>query len=107
MFGLDDSDDNDEPRDDAHERDRDELPWGYADSIDVDLDDAPGAPTRSKRVGPKTSLDESLPDGGPEVPDELEGCFSAFELNDERLVVYDCENPDGWVASTRQVEINR
>jgi hypothetical protein len=71
MFGFNnDNDENDEPREDAHEREQDELPWGYAESIDVDLDDAPGAPARSKRGGPKTSPDESLLDGGREVPDE-------------------------------------
>jgi len=81
MFGFNNgSDENDEPREDAHNRDRDELRWGYVPSII---------------------------DGSREVPDGLVGCFSAIELNDGRLVVYDCENPDGWVASTRRVGVVR
>ena len=68
-----DDNENDEPREDAHDRDRDKLPWAdpFADAFrSINLDDAPGAPARSKRGGPKTSPDESLLDGGREVPDE-------------------------------------
>jgi hypothetical protein len=38
---------------------------------------------------------------------ETEEIYEEFELDDDRLVVYDADNPDAWLASDARTDIDR
>jgi hypothetical protein len=38
---------------------------------------------------------------------ETEETYEEFELEDDRLVVYDADNPDAWLASDARTSVHR
>ena len=42
-----------------------------------------------------------------DTPPEAEEQYEEFELDDDRLVVYDADNPDAWLASDARASVCR
>jgi hypothetical protein len=40
-------------------------------------------------------------------PPEADETYEEFELDDDRLVVYDADNPDAWLASDARTSVHR
>lgn len=42
-----------------------------------------------------------------DIPPEADEKYEEFELDDDRLVVYDADNPDAWLASDARTDVRR
>jgi hypothetical protein len=46
-------------------------------------------------------------DPTPDSPPEANETYEEFELEDDRLVVYDADNPDAWLASDARTGVDQ